>query len=205
MVTETPVVIKGFTMVVKSFDAIKNVLANPEELYHDIGFALEEAIEKRTEAGRGPKGVPYKTHYSRRYRRFREEQGLPVDRVYLKWTGGMLGSMIHHVTKSMLRMFFAPVVGKPYELKEVRTEGGRVKPARRVPQKLTEAEKAANLFKARPFFLLDEDDILLVERIVKNRFTKALKEAEIMEMAGKIDAGTRRTAPLDVFGIDLES
>jgi len=208
MVVEKAIHVKGFTKVVKKLDAIRNLLENPQGLYHDIAIEVRKGIRKRTLAGKGPTGTPYKENYSKGYKRFREEQGLPVDHVYLKWSGGMLNAIVHFVTKEMLRMCFADKIGKPYRLKETRTSSGAVKPARTVKQTLTEAQKAAKLFEVRPFFLLDEGNIRDVERIVKRHIKKAVEQFEFYEalqvLAQETPSGAR-LAPLDVFGIDLES
>lgn len=190
MAIEKAVTIEGEKTVQNIFDKVKSVFEEPAPLLHEIGYGLKARIIDRTLEGRGPQGVPYPTQYSKAYKKFREQQGLPVDHVYLKWYGGMLASMIHEVASSIidqndtLRIYFADMVGQPYQLKETRTATGQIKRARSVPQKLTEAEKAAALFQKYPFFLLDDDDILFTQRVIVEHIAKVLEHYGGTEPAG---------------------
>lgn len=175
MVMEKAVTIEGELTVENVLEMVKNIFKEPAQLFHELGYGLKGRIIDRTLSGRGPKGVEYPSHYSKRYARFREQQGLPVDHVYLKWSGGMLSSMIHQVTNDTLRLYFADVVGTPYQIQETRTATGRIKRARSVPQKMTEAQKAATLFEKRPFFLLDEDDVRFIQEVIVEHIGKVLE------------------------------
>lgn len=145
------------------------VLGNVK-LFTNIGNYVRESIKKRTvERGRGPSGPwppPYNL-YSPRYEEFREEQGYPIDQVYLDYTGSMWGALTQEATEAMVRVFFAPRMAKAVRVKAVKSKTtGRKKERRTIQPKVTDAEKAFHLHQDRPFFLLSQEQIdFITERV----------------------------------------
>ena len=174
--------------VLSTLEDVKDVLeTHAPTIFGKIGAYVMQEITRRTfKKGLGPDDKRLRWHgatpYEPGYERLRKEHKKPVDRVYLKWTGGLLNAMTQHATADMVRVFFSPAPAKPIRLKKTSTttrKGKKRKYQRKNPTrvpKITEAEKALYVHQDRPFFLLDEDDVKKIQAIFKRYIQQALKE-----------------------------
>ena len=65
-------------------------------------------IQERVAKGILPNGRPFK-NYSLGYKKKREEAKKPVDKVYLEWTGQMMGDMTWNLIQDYAELYFATV------------------------------------------------------------------------------------------------
>lgn len=147
--------ITGLEDVQGFLDRFRVGLSDGTPFFNSLAAWIQDTVKQRVLTnGEGPDGPwpsPYNM-YSEMWAAFREEQGHPIDHVYLNYTGGMWSSMTQEVLPDLLRVFFMSTPSNPIRVK------GKGKETL-LTSNTTNAAKAYLLDKKRPFFGLNEKDV----------------------------------------------
>ncbi len=115
------------------------------DLFNRVGEYLASSIKKRTLAGRDVAGRAFRP-YAKSYRAFRVEQGRPVSRVDLCFSGSMQAALTWKAEEDEVRLGF---------LETVDARGA------------SNAAKAASLNQTRPFFAIADEENAQVHRMFR--------------------------------------
>lgn len=177
--------IYGLDPLLRSLGSVADI---PQLLSEIAEYIMATIKVRTTEQGLDADENPF-ADYTPSYKAFRQENGQPVDHVYLVWTGGMMNAMTYDVQSEgedgNLTVFFRPTAANPIRVKGTapapepapEPEGkGKGKKRKKEPKVLTEAAKAYFLSKKRPFFALSERQVEYLTTLIDQHIARKLEE-----------------------------
>jgi len=126
------------------------------ETFSEVGNFIIASILQRTSEGKDYKGRLFKP-YTPRYRMFREEKGLPTDKVDLMVSGSMLSAMTFKTSNDRVSVFFQNTSDR---------------------NDVKNPLKAFSLNRTRKFFALSSEDIRSIAEIFRRRLQEVIGSEE---------------------------
>jgi len=154
----------GLANVSKTFARITGAIEDPK-FFARTGEYLRATIKRRTIEGKDADGVAF-IPYSRFWAAERMAVGLQVAHVDLFWSGQMMNAMTTDVTPKSVRVFFAAT--QAWDPRSRQGEGT----LQGAP--VTQAEKAAHLYKRRKFFAMSKEQITYIMKSYAESIRKAM-------------------------------
>lgn len=136
-------------------DKTAMAIARNSRLMGQIGDLVNTRIKERTAKGIGADNEFF-APYSKGYKRLREKEGRPVEKVDLNFTGSMFSSMTHIAKNDQVTSFFMSTVDR---------FGAR------------NSEKAFFNQELRNFFAINAEDVVEIETVIKKYISRKLKGA----------------------------
>lgn len=163
--------IEGLPQLSKTLAQITGAVEDPK-FFARTGEYLRATIKRRTLEGKDADGAEF-IRYSDYWAAERVAVGLQVAHVDLFWSGQMMNAMTTDVTPRSVRVFFASTMAFDPRSRqgEGTLQGARV----------TQAEKAAHLYKRRQFFAMSKEQIAYIMK----SYGKSIQQAMSGEHGGE--------------------